>query len=78
MTYDLTIYWWGWMGATCPQPDSCSTASSSHVNITSRWTYICGLVAKEVDSVQAFTLQKLETQSLVPALRKNIKTDETT
>ncbi|KAG7216254.1 hypothetical protein INR49_029106 [Caranx melampygus] len=43
-----------------------------------RQTYIRGLIAEEIDGVQAFTLQQLQTQSLVPALRKNVKADETT
>lgn len=48
------------------------------MNGSSMSTYIRGLVAKEVDSVQAFTLQQLQTQSLVPALWKDVEADKTT
>lgn len=43
-----------------------------------RCTHNWGLVAEEVDGIQAFTLQQIQTQPLVPALRKNIETDEST
>lgn len=44
----------------------------------SLWTYRRGLVAKEVDGVQAFPLQQFQTQSLVPALWEYVEADETT
>lgn len=43
-----------------------------------RRTHNWGLVAEEVDGIQAFALQQIQTQPLVPALRENIETDEST
>lgn len=41
-----------------------------------RFTYVWGLIAEEVDLIQPFPLQQVQTQGLVPALWKDVKTDE--
>lgn len=41
-------------------------------------THVWGLIAEEVDGIQAFPLYQVQTQSLVPALWEDVKADETT